>query len=309
MGRLVRDARLESREARSRLKIRKEPYWRLLSENIHLGYYRGNRNAMWHVRVRTVDGQKKYIKSVLGGTDDFAQADGNLTLSFSQAQDVARTFADKVFRGEEIDDQQYTVKAAFEDYMADFIANGKKSYRSTETQIKAHILPEFGNLLVSSLTFKQLNTWKNKLATTAKRVRTGIGAKQQFKQGQHDDPEYQRKRRASANRIVSMLKAILNHAFKTDRVKSNESWQKLKPFGNVSEPRIRFLSEKDSLRLMNACEPEFRLLVRGALLTGARYGELTALRVGDYSDNNNIYIHQSKSGKPRHIPLNVVAQT
>lgn len=304
MGRMVRDARLESREARSRLKIRKEPYWRLLSENIHLGYYRGNRNAMWHVRVRTVDGQKKYIKSVLGGTDDFAQPDGNLTLSFSQAQDVARTFADKVFRGEEIDDKQYTVKAAFEDYMTDFKANGKKSYRSTETQIKAHILPEFGNLLVSSLTFKQLNTWKNKLATTAKRVRTGIGAKQQFKPGQHDDPEYQRKRRASANRIVSMLKAILNHAFKTDRVKSNEAWQKLKPFGNVSEPRIRFLSEKDSLRLLNACEPEFRLLVRGALLTGARYGELTALRVGDYTDNNTIYIHQSKSGKPRHIPLN-----
>lgn len=37
---------------------------------------------------------------------------------------------------------------------------------------------------------------------------------------------------------------------------------------------------------MNACESEFRLLVRGALLTGARYGELTALRVGDYTDNN-----------------------
>ncbi len=39
-----------------------------------------------------------------------------------------------------------------------------------------------------------------------------------------------RKRRATANCIITTLKAILNHAFKTDRVKSNEAWQKLKPF-------------------------------------------------------------------------------
>ncbi len=304
MGRLVRDSRLESREARSRLKTRKEPYWRLLSEGVHLGYYRGDRGGMWHVRIRTLDVNKKYIKSALGKADDIAQADGDITLSFSQAQEAARKFADKIFRGEQADNKPYTARTAIEDYLIDFKANGKKSYSSTESQINAHILPEFGNKLVSSLTFKQLNAWKNKLATSAKRVRTALGKEQQFKLAQHDDPEYQRKRRASANRIITVLKAILNHAFKTDRVRSNEAWLKLKPFSNSSEPKIRFLNEEDSLRLMNACKPDFRLLVRGALLTGACYGELTTLKVSDYTDNQTIYIHQSKSGKPRHIPLN-----
>lgn len=301
MARLVRDSRLESREARSRLKPRKEPYWKLISEGIHLGYYRGDRGGIWHARARSADG-KRYVKSAMGKADDFAYADGEMTLSFSQAQEQARKFADKILRGEN-DNKPYTVFLASEDYLADFKTSGKKSYYATKTQINAHILPEFRDELISSLTFNKLNAWKNKLATTEKRARTGLGEEQQFV-ANNNDPDYQRKRRASANRIITTFKALLNHAFKTDRIKSNEAWQKLKPFKNVSEPKIRFLDEKDSIRLLNACESDFRLLVRGALLTGARYGELTTLKVSDYIDNQTIYIHQSKSGKPRHIPLN-----
>lgn len=188
--------------------------------------------------------------------------------------------------------------------MHDFKACGKKSIYTTESQIKAHILPYFSYAPVSSLTFKQLNSWKNKIATTHKRARTGFANKQQFIICQNDDHDYQRKRRATANRIITILKAILNHSFKTNRAKSNEAWQKLKPFKNVSEPKIRFLTEPETLRLINACEPDFRQLVRGALLTGTRYGELTSIKVCDYTNNKTIFIHQSKSGKPRNIPLN-----
>ena len=39
---------------------------------------------------------------------------------------------------------------------------------------------------------------------------------------------------------------------------------------------MRYLSEAECVRLVNACEPAFRNLVRGALLTGCRYSELTA---------------------------------
>ena len=46
------------------------------------------------------------------------------------------------------------------------------------------------------------------------------------------------------------------------------------------------------------------VLVRAALLTGARYGELIALRVQDYDEGGpSIYTRDSKSGKPRHVPL------
>ena len=47
--------------------------------------------------------------------------------------------------------------------------------------------------------------------------------------------------------------------------------------------RVRYLSEAECVRLVNACEPAFRNLVRGALLTGCRYSELTAMHVADFN--------------------------
>ena len=307
MGRLVRDSNMGTREARRRLTVRKVPYWRLIVEGIHLGYYKGSDSGgKWYVKTRTPEG--KYTWQAIGSTDDYADANGKTVLSYSQAQDIAKKIGEKIRLGADYEDTKpYTIKNAVEDYLIDFKANGKKSLYATETQINAHILPTFSDKVISTLTFKQLNNWKNKLATTDKRARSSKKLKREQKYIADDssDGEYQRRRRATTNRIITIFKAILNHAFNTNRVQSNEAWLKLKSFKNVSEPKIRFLSEDETTRLLNACDADFRLLIRGALLTGARYGELTNMKVGDYSpDNNTIFIHQSKSGKPRHIPLN-----
>lgn len=304
MGRLVREARLETREARRRLTIQKIPHWRLIIEGIHLGYYKGKNGGIWYIKARTPEG--KYVWRKLGLADDASDANNQHILSYSQAQELAKKVGDKIRRGRDHDDTRpYTIKDAVDDYLGDFKANGKKSLSATEASIKAHILPPFGSKLISTLTFVQLNNWKNLLSTSNKRIRTGLGIEQKFKSNENDDPEYQRRRRSTANRIITIFKAILNHAYHTRRIHSNEAWQMLKPFKNVSEPKIRFLTSEEITRLINACEANFRLLVKGALLTGARYGELTALTVGDYNANNkSIFIHQSKSGKPRYIPLN-----
>jgi integrase len=50
------------------------------------------------------------------------------------------------------------------------------------------------------------------------------------------------------------------------------------------------------LRLVNSSDPDFRPLVRAALFTGCRYGELCALKVGDFDhENETLVIRQSKS--------------
>jgi integrase len=59
----------------------------------------------------------------------------------------------------------------------------------------------------------------------------------------------------------------------------------------------------EAQRLINATSGDFRELVQAALLTGARYGELCALRVRDFH-RGKIAIHRSKTGKPRDIVLN-----
>jgi integrase len=113
-----------------------------------------------------------------------------------------------------------------------------------------------------------------------------------------------RARRATANRTLTVLKAALNHAYHEGHLASDEAWRKVKPFREAVAPVVRFLSEDECRRLVNACDGAFRDLVRAALLTGCRYGELTRMRAGDFnSEAGTITVRESKAGKPRHVAL------
>ena len=138
---------------------------------------------------------------------------------------------------------------------------------------------------------------------TAARVRTKPGKKQRHRVG-GGGPDGVRKRRATANRILTVLKAALNHAWKSGHLASDDTWRRVKPFKAVETARVRYLSEAECVRLVNACEPSFRNLVRGALLTGCRYSELATLRTADFNaDIGIVTVRESKSGKPRHVVL------
>ena len=101
-----------------------------------------------------------------------------------------------------------------------------------------------------------------------------------------------------------VLKAALNHAWREGIVPSDDAWRRVPPFKAVDAPVIRYLSEEEVRRLVNACSMDFRDIVRGALLTGCRYGELIALRAADYNgDAGTVTVRESKAGKVRHVVL------
>jgi len=78
----------------------------------------------------------------------------------------------------------------------------------------------------------------------------------------------------------------------------------------VDAARVQFLSAAECVRLVNACDGAFRELVRGALLTGCRYGELTRMKVADYSpESGMVTVRLSKAGKSRHVALNDEGRT
>jgi integrase len=148
-----------------------------------------------------------------------------------------------------------------------------------------------------------LRKWQAGLAKTAARLRTKPGAKQQHREFDGSE-EAVRRRRSSANRVLTILKAALNHAFNDGKVASDAAWRKAKPFKGVDAARVRHLGVEEAKRLINASDAEFRPLVQAALQTGARYGELARLTVGDFNpDSGTVGIRQSKSGKPRHVVL------
>jgi integrase len=173
--------------------------------------------------------------------------------------------------------------------------------------VRSHILPAFGDRPIATLKSGDLRTWLEDRATAPARLRTGKFAKSANQRSAPTSGDEKRARRASANRIYTVLRAILNRAFQSGHVASDREWRKVKPFPKVDEARIRFLTDAESVRLVNACPINLRELVRAALLTGARWGELASLRVADVDTNRDrptVYVAESKSGKPRYIPLN-----
>src|SRR6185437_16606643 len=117
-------------------------------------------------------------------------------------------------------------------------------------------------------------------------------------------PETQRKRQASANRCLGLLKAALNLAWREKKLESNDAWQRVELFRGVDIPRARYLSVPEAQRLINAAQGDFRVLVQVALQTGARYQELARLRVADFNaDSGTLHIRKTKTNKDRHIVL------
>src|SRR3546814_16167908 len=94
--------------------------------------------------------------------------------------------------------------------------------------------------------------------------------------------EARRRRRSSTNRILTILKAALNVAYRNGKAPADDTWRRVRPFPKVEAPKLRYLQENEARRLVNACDQAFRSLVQAALLTGARYAELAALEVRDY---------------------------
>ena len=83
-----------------------------------------------------------------------------------------------------------------------------------------------------------------------------------------------------------------------------DAWAAVKPFREADKAKVRYLLDDEITRLVNACPPDFRAMVTGALMTGCRYGELSAMKAGDFDPQaGTVTIRQSKGGKPRHVAL------
>ena len=306
MPRRARDERLDTRTARLALPVRREPYWRHFQEGRAIGYRRiSGKAGTWLARYYDAQGERLRKYQALGTADDLLEADGVATLTFAQAQDAARAWFREVTRAGGRVIESPTLTEIMADYVRDYQARGGKAADRLENTIDAHILPALGDRKASDLTHAVIRRWHHALATAPARVRTKADAtKRATRKVAPDDTDGQRARRATANRILTVLKAALNLAFQDGRIASDEPWRRVKPFQNAETARVRFLTDDEATRLVNAADPGFRPMIQAALLTGARWGELTRLRVADFNpDGGTIHIRQSKSGKPRHITL------
>jgi integrase len=197
----------------------------------------------------------------------------------------------------------HTVTDALSDYRADYLRRGGKAADRLQWSAAAWINPELGAVELAKLSKARIVAWHQKIAETPARLRTKPGAPQRHRAAD-SSAEAVRRRRSTANRVLTILKAALNHAYGEEKCASDDAWRTVRAFREADSARLRYLSDDEARRLANACPADFRSLVTGALLTGCRYGELAAMTADDFNpDAGTLRVRASKGGKPRHVVL------
>ena len=183
--------------------------------------------------------------------------DGLVVRSFSQAQDAARAWWRAEQRreaGHAAEVGPHTVADALDAYFAERERRGSKGLDKDRAAARARIVPALGNVEVVKLTTKRIRDWHGAMVTGGRAQAvtafaglgeaadgrsvpkvvgtTGGPSRPSGGAGAAADAVSERDairaRRATANRVLTILKAALNHAFHEGNAASDEPWRKAK---------------------------------------------------------------------------------
>ena len=286
MARSIRSKSLENRTGRLKLPIAKKPTFVRIGAGISIGYRRNQTAGTWVLKIS--DGKGGAKTSSVGFADDFAEADGIIILTYWQAQELAKKKANTSHDGAA--SALLTVRMAAETYLDVLTGKNPRTAADTNGRLEKYFLPKFGSQLVTTLTKSKLDAWLTSMIKSS------------------NDPEAVRRSKDSANRVLSMVKALLNHAVRdpANRITDDSAWRLVKPFLGVSKPRdIRYTTTEVRKIIESAPDKETAHLISGCYLTGARYGELAEARIRHFDpENGSLKIIISKTGS-----RNVVLQS
>jgi hypothetical protein len=192
MVRRVRNSVLETRSNRLKLRVAKKPNFVRIGPGLSLGYRRNQTSGTWVLRV--ADGRGGSRTEAIGFADDHDEPDGHRFLDYWQAQERAKVTARR--KGGVPGAEPLTVFAAADTYLDWLTAKNPRTAADTRGRLKRHFLPKFGDRSISTLTKTMLDRWLASMVVKS------------------DDPERIRQSKDSANRVLSMVKALLNHAMR-----------------------------------------------------------------------------------------------
>ncbi len=178
-------------------------------------------------------------------------------------------------------------KIRFKDFAQVYLQNhaklNKRSWYNDEYRIE-RLNKWFGGLYLGQITPLDIEKYK------AERL-------QETHRGKKISP-------ATVNRELALIKVIFSKAIQWGKFNRENPVKKVKNFRENNE-RLRYLSKEEIAKLLEHCGGELNALVKFALNTGMRRGEIMALTWNDVDIHNRIiYIRNSKSGASRQVPMN-----
>lgn len=258
--------------ARQKLRKRKKPYYVSVADRVCLGYAaRWPKAGVWYGRRKIQTEAGSYADTIwrIGDADDVHLSNGVDVLSYGEA------FA-KVAEGDPRNQRgaHYTVRLAIGDYLRHLKAETSDvAMCDAEGKLSKWVLSHpIADAEINTLTLGQLERWRNGMIA--------------YGDGDEPDPDAERRSKEKANRVLNSFKAALNYALsrRADTgVTSDAGWKGVQRFKDVSARREFHFSIPQVHALIDAADPAFAELSKAAFFTGARYGELKALNVGDFN--------------------------
>jgi integrase len=202
------------------------------------------------------------------------------------------TAAKKEGRYHDVFDVKKESQTSFNELCALYVENfgTQRAFKTSKRYLLAVVQDHFANHRLSEITYLDLETYRNKRKATS-----SMGGKPRAD--------------ASVNREMALVSHMLAKAVEWGLLENSPFKKGKRLMLKENNHRLRFLSEPEIERLLQACTdlktytPHLRPLVETALHTGMRRGELLGLQ-WEQIRNGFIYLTETKSGKSRQIPIN-----
>lgn len=171
-------------------------------------------------------------------------------------------------------------------YLADHADMHKRS-ADRDREILATLNRAFGSLILHEITTHRIEQFKRERLAGKWRGYKHAGPPKPIKAG-------------TVNRELDTLRSVFTKAVEWGKLREHPmaSVKRLR----VDNRRTRILTEDEQLRLLAACPKKLGRIVRLALITGARIGELLNLTWSDISATELTFL-ETKNGRSRSLPL------
>ena len=164
-----------------------------------------------------------------------------------------------------------------------------------ERAIKNKILPALGFHKVNQIKPPHIQAFINQLSGITKQKRDGTNSIEPLKP-------------ASIRRYLTVVQSIFKLAVKQNIIQSSPAKAELLEIPRVVAPKIEIFTKQEAAEMLSYLELEdlqFQVFIQLAIMTGARRGELTALKFSDFDYvNNKVTIERAAvklKGKPTQI--------
>lgn len=282
--------KIDTVDARTKLKPRQSPYWHKLSTGCHIGFRKMTSTSVGTWVAQTYDSAtQKQNRRSLGEFD---------TLPASQRFDAAKKAAEEWFKhisqggGTDV----VTVKFACEQYVSHVRQDkGDRYADDIDARFKRWVIDEkIAGIALPKLTRTHVDAWRKKLA------KTPVIANPHSK-----TPTTRERSPSSVNRDMTALRAALNFAHDNNHVTTDMAWRvALRPIKNADGRREAYLDRNQRRALIEHSPTDVGIFLRGLAVLPLRPGALAALTVSKFDKRLSVLsIGTDKAGGDRKIKL------